>query len=105
MDGTTLDHLYLLSSSYVGRSGFYEAFYLYPDSVTIARDIDSLGPKHVDCIVVPCANPQGFRTGVPSEIRPYVDTFLPRNLHTAVILADITFRTHRHTQFRVACDF
>ena len=72
MEGTTLDHLYLVSTSYVGRSGFYEQFYLYPEGITIARDTDAVAVKTVDCIVVPCANPYGLKSGVPAEIQPYV---------------------------------
>lgn len=98
MQGTTLEHLYLISSSYVGRSGFYEQFYLYPEGITIARDTESLPVKTVDCIVVPCANPYGLKSGVPAEIQPYVLLF--RALRVVVghkHQNDVL--THVHTQF------
>lgn len=72
MDGTTFDHVYLVSSSYHGRSGYYEHFYLYPESISILSGFDASNPKPVDCIIVPCANAHGFRSGLPPEVQPYV---------------------------------
>jgi hypothetical protein len=81
MEGTTLEHLYLVSSSYIGRSGFYEHFYLYPEWITIVRDTDSIASRALDCVVVPCCSPHGFKTGVPAEIRPYVCSKRPGGLY------------------------
>lgn len=84
MQGTTLEHLYLISSSYVGRSGFYEQFYLYPEGITIARDTESLPVKTVDCIVVPCANPYGLKSGVPAEIQPLINDRMEQNVRNHI---------------------
>jgi serine/threonine protein kinase len=84
MEGTTLDHLYLVSTSYVGRSGFYEQFYLYPEGITIARDTDAVAVKTVDCIVVPCANPYGLKSGVPAEIQPLINDRMEQNVRNYI---------------------
>jgi len=96
MEGTSLERLYLISASYAGRSGFYEHFYMYPDSITIARDTDASGVKTADCIVVLCTNPYGFRSGVPSEVQPYV-LFLA-SIVACVDVGELSFRAHTYTR-------
>lgn len=96
MEGTSLERLYLVSTSYAGRSGFYEHFYMYPDSITIARDTDSSGVKTADCIVVLCANPHGFRSGVQSELQPYVPFLF--SCVACVGRAGVSFHAHTYTR-------